>query len=68
MKPEEKAYERVYGFIIGVLAAGVVIGVMVLVALSTAAPTRSSEATNYDLNCLTEPRANPLKECKDGTK
>ena len=68
MKAEENAYERVYGFMLGVLAAGVVFGAMALfVFLSTSTP-RSSEATHYDLDCVTEPRTNPLEECKDGAE
>lgn len=40
--------------------------VFVLVTASILAPReRSSKAEKVDLSCITEPKANPLKECKE---
>lgn len=65
MKDGEKAHERVYGFIIGVLAAGVVLGVMALAVFFLTSLPRTDQATKYDLNCVSEPTQKPLTECKE---
>ena len=40
--------------------------VAILVSASILAPAkRSSKAEKVDLSCVTEPKANPLKECKE---
>ena len=65
MKDGEKAYERLYGFIIGVLATGVVFGVMVLAVFFLTILPRTDEAKKYDLDCLTQPIDKPLTECKE---
>lgn len=65
MPNKEKFAERVYGFMLGMLVAGVVIGAMVLfVFVFTSAP-RTTNATKYDLDCVTELNENPLTECKE---
>lgn len=39
--------------------------VVILVTASILAPReRSSKAEKVDLSCVTEPKANPLKECR----
>ena len=65
MPNKEKIAERVYGFILGVLATGVVIGVMVLFVFMFTSVPRTTDATKYDLDCVTELNENPLAECKE---
>ena len=44
----------------------VAIVVVILVSASILAPPkRSSKAEKVDLSCITEPKANPLQECKE---
>lgn len=65
MPNKEKFAERVYGFMLGVLAAGVVIGAMVLFVLVFTGAPRTTEAQQYDQKCLAEPTSKPLTECKE---
>ena len=65
MKDGEKAYERMYGFIIGVLATGVVLGVMVLAVFFLTSLPRTDQATKYNMNCVTELSSDPLNDCKE---
>lgn len=39
--------------------------VLLAVAIATRNIKRSNTANRYDLNCVTELRANPLKDCKE---
>ena len=39
--------------------------VFLLIALTNIGVNRSPKAEKYDLNCLTELKSNPLKECKE---
>lgn len=39
--------------------------VLLVVAITTRNIKRSNTANRYDLNCVTELRANPLKDCKE---
>lgn len=48
--------------VIGLVLIAIVI-VTVLYVLTTINQPRSSEAQKVDLNCVTEPKQNPLKEC-----
>lgn len=48
--------------VIGLVLIAIVV-VTVLYVLTTIGQPRSSEAQKVDLNCVTEPRKNPLKEC-----
>lgn len=51
--------------LIFIALAIVAILVVVLVSVSILAPPkRSSKAEKVDFKCLTEPKANPLQECK----
>lgn len=44
----------------------VAILVAVFVGISVLSPVkRSSKAEKVDLSCITEPKANPLQECKE---
>ena len=45
-----------------ILAAAVVTTCIVVTVVPA---KRSSKAQKYDLECITEPRKNPLQECKD---
>lgn len=54
----------IYKVAIAILAIGATL-VFVLVTASILAPReRSSKAEKVDFGCLTEPKANPLNECK----
>lgn len=46
-----------------IVAAGLLLGVIIL---TTVTAPRGETANHYDLECLTEPRQNPLQECKEG--
>lgn len=65
MKLDKKlAAQRAYGFILGVLTIGIVFGAMVLfVVLFTSTPS-TTEAKQYDLNCVAEPIEKPLTDCR----
>ena len=51
------------------IALGVVVGAMLIIlalciVISSMRP-KGGEAQRYDLDCLTEPKAKPLTECKE---
>lgn len=37
---------------------------MIVIAILTTEPARSTKAPNYDANCLAQPITNPIKDCK----
>lgn len=41
---------------------------IIFVSISILSPAKRSKAKRVDLDCVTELRANPLKECKNETK
>ena len=47
---------------IGLLLVAAIVIVLVTAAIAVPAK-RSSKAEKVDLGCITEPKANPLKEC-----
>ena len=51
-----------------IFAALAIVAIVVVILVSAsilAPPKRSSKAEKVDLSCITEPKANPLKECKE---
>lgn len=51
-----------------IVAALAIVAILVVILVSAsilAPPKRSSKAEKVDFECLSEPRANPLKECKE---
>lgn len=51
-----------------IVAALAIVAILVVILVSAsilAPPKRSSKAEKVDFECVAEPRANPLKECKE---
>ena len=57
----KKNTEKTIFIILLILAIAVI---MACVIVTVVPPKRSSKAEKVDFGCLTEPKANPLKECK----
>lgn len=57
----KKDIEKLLFIALAIMAILVVIFVSISIL---APPKRSSKAEKVDFKCLTEPKANPLKECK----
>ena len=63
--PDKKSVAfEVQGFLLGVLAVGVVFGAMVLFVMMFTNTPRTTQATQYDLDCVAEPIDDPLNECR----
>ena len=50
-------------FAIGVLAVAALLIIVICIIVTAIPRERSSEAQKVDLNCVTELKQNPLKEC-----
>ena len=51
--------------ILGVLLGAAIIIVAMCIIVTVVPRPRNSKAEKVDLNCITEPKKNPLKECKE---
>lgn len=58
----KKNTEKTIFIILLILAIAVI---MACVIVTVVPPKRSSKAERVDLSCITEPKANPLQECKE---
>ena len=61
MSEEDKTRVKLWALVAAVFV--LVSGAIILTGI-TLGVKRTSEIVEYDLNCLTEPRKNPLEECK----
>ena len=55
----------IYKVVITILAIVATLVVILVTASILAPPKRSNKAEKADLSCITEPKANPLQECKE---
>lgn len=55
----------IYKVAIAILAIVATLVFVLATASILAPPKRSSKAEKVDLSCITEPKANPLQECKE---
>lgn len=49
---------------IAIAAAAIITATAIII--TSANTKRGGTSNHYDLNCLTEPRQNPLQDCKEG--
>ena len=55
----------IYKVAIAILAIVATLVVVLAAASVLAPPKRSSKAEKVNFSCITEPKANPLQECKE---
>lgn len=66
MNENEKLRRAFIVAAVAVVVAGIVfVATMIIVLGQLTKATVDSKATQYDLNCLTEPVEKPLEECKE---